>query len=204
MELRDALDRIGEIHARVVRAELFRGYRALPMAVTGMCAVVGAGIADFAGIYRGGATEPLAFVTHWLVVATVCAAICACDFWLQHRMSTRRELLRRTLPVLAQYLPTVVAGGIVTVALADGDHAKLLPGLWTALHGLGVFSSRPFLPRAVGWVTVYYLAAATVLLVRADEIAFEPWSMGLAFAIGQLLLAAVLHVDLERERRPPA
>src|SRR4051812_42796029 len=42
MELREALSQISEIRQQVARTEVFRGYRAVPVAVSGVLALVGA------------------------------------------------------------------------------------------------------------------------------------------------------------------
>ena len=196
MELEKALSQISEIHAHVVRGELFRGYRSVPMAVTGLLAIAGAGLQEFA--FQ--ATDARGFALYWLAVAGVCGVVCAFDLWLQGRFLDSRTIRQRTLPVLAQYLPALVVGATVTWLLFDGPHAALLPGLWAIVHALGVFSSRPFLPRAVGWVTAFYLVAGVMLIrsAQAGEV-LSPWAMGAAFGLGQACLAVVLHVNLERK-----
>jgi hypothetical protein len=42
MELQRAITQISEIHAQVLRNELFRGYRAVPVAITSGLALVAA------------------------------------------------------------------------------------------------------------------------------------------------------------------
>jgi hypothetical protein len=70
----------------------------------------------------------------------------------------------------------------------------MLPGLWQILFGLGVFASGRFLPRAMGMVGFWYLAAGLLSLAFASGAgAFAPWVMGAPFGIGQLLVAAALH-----------
>lgn len=76
--------------------------------------------------------------------------------------------------------------------------AAVLPGLWAAVFGLGVFASRPYLPRAVGWVALYYLLAGVVLLILARPGVPSPWSVGLTFGFGQAAAAVVLWFHLER------
>ena len=44
MELQKAISQISEIHAQVLRSEVFRGYRAVPMAITGGLAIAVAAI----------------------------------------------------------------------------------------------------------------------------------------------------------------
>ena len=47
MELREALAQIAEIRGQMARTEMFRGYRAAPVAITGLLAFAAAG-AQFA------------------------------------------------------------------------------------------------------------------------------------------------------------
>ena len=62
-----------------------------------------------------------------------------------------------------------------------------------------IFAARPYLPRASGWVALYYWAAGLALLWRADGVdALSPWTVGGTFGIGQLLAALVLYLSLER------
>jgi hypothetical protein len=71
----------------------------------------------------------------------------------------------------------------------------MLPGLWQVLVSLGVFASVRLLPRTIAlggaW---YFLSGFTVLVIASQSHALSPWTMGLPFAIGQLLLAALLYV----------
>jgi hypothetical protein len=74
----------------------------------------------------------------------------------------------------------------------------LLPGLWAVVFGLGVFATRPYLPRAVGWVGLYYLTAGAFLLGRSPFAELSGWSVGGVFGLGQLATALVLYWNLER------
>jgi hypothetical protein len=112
--------------------------------------------------------------------------------------------LRHTNTQLAvgQFLPSVVAGGLVTLAIAQEATACswMLPGLWSIFFSLGIFASYRLLPKATFWVGVYYLLAGVLCLVWAkDDFAFSPWAMGLPFGFGQLLSAAILYWTLERK-----
>jgi len=69
----------------------------------------------------------------------------------------------------------------------------LLPGLWALVFSLGVFASCRFLPRQTFAVGVWYLVAGlTCLLVQSGSRTFLPWTMGISFGVGQLLVALVL------------
>jgi hypothetical protein len=70
----------------------------------------------------------------------------------------------------------------------------MLPGLWQVLVALGIFASVRSLPRTVAIAGAWYFVAGfTVLLLASRSHALSPWTMGMPFAIGQLLLAALLH-----------
>jgi hypothetical protein len=74
----------------------------------------------------------------------------------------------------------------------------MLPGLWSVVFSLGIFASCRFLPCQMFGVGAWYLAAGLVdFLVAAGNHMLLPWSMGISFGVGQLLVAAVLHFGFE-------
>ena len=102
---------------------------------------------------------------------------------------------------MEQFVPCLVAGGLLTatLAVASPESLWLLPGLWQILFSLGIFASCRLLPRATFWVAVFYLASgiASLLFARGDA-ALSPWAMGVPFGLGQFLAAGVLYWTLER------
>jgi hypothetical protein len=109
----------------------------------------------------------------------------------------------RTLGVVGQLAPAFVAGAVLPLVLVRPELAAigLLPGLWALVFGLAVFASRPFLPRAVGWVGRWYCGAGSVQLLGADAGVPGPWSIGITFGIGQAMAAVVLRLGVERAAR---
>ena len=94
----------------------------------------------------------------------------------------------------------MVVGSLLTVVLmriAPQD-SWMLPGLWSVVFSLGIFSSCRFLPRQMFAVGAWYLGAGLVcLLVAAGHHTLLPWAMGISFGVGQLLVAAVLRFGFE-------
>ena len=74
----------------------------------------------------------------------------------------------------------------------------MLPGLWQILFSLGVFASYRLLPSGDlgGRGVLSGLRACSCLAL--GEGALSPWAMGVPFAVGQGLAAAVLYWNLER------
>jgi hypothetical protein len=68
----------------------------------------------------------------------------------------------------------------------------MLPGLWQVIYSLGVFSSCRFLPRPMIAAGVWYLLTGLICLALGDARALAPWTMGVAFGGGQLLVAGIL------------
>ena len=199
--LEQALEQLDAIHVHVMRAELFRGYRPAPMLWTAALAVLAA---------LGQSLVPSAletvrgFVLYWLVVALAAVLICAFDIWNAVRENHHEGVRNRTVPVLAQFFPAMSVGAILTLLWADRPEGAFLPGLWACVFGLGVLASRPFLPRAVGFVGLMYVVAGSVTLAtgaRSGEVP-SPWSMGLTFGFGQAAIALVLFRGMPRIEEP--
>ncbi|MGI8905743.1 MAG: hypothetical protein ACR2IE_04545 [Candidatus Sumerlaeaceae bacterium] len=196
-ELQDALERLNIIHDQVARGELYRGYRSWSVGASGVCSLLAAALQPTT------VDSPSRFVLYWCVVAALCGMIAASEIvlnYLLHENPHNRRISRR---VVGQFVPCLAAGAAVTLALMrlGGNSPTLLPGLWAILFGLGIFSSRPYLPRSVGYIALGYLLAGTWLLLSAGTLplAAAKWNVGATFGIGQLAAALVLYWNLERE-----
>ncbi|MCA8957500.1 MAG: hypothetical protein KDC87_15610 [Planctomycetes bacterium] len=201
MQLDKALAQISEIHAQVLKSEVFRGYRAATMAITGGVAVLAAAVQS-TWVRPADAVE---FVVFWVAVAAVCAVICASDL-LYGCLRRQQRLGRwRSLLVVAQSMPALLVGGVVTAVLVQWHgFASLLPGLWALFFALGIWSVRPYLPKAIGVVAAFYGMAGTWMLVQSHGVAVPaPWWMGATFGVGQLAAAGVLYLNLERPLHAP-
>jgi hypothetical protein len=199
MELREALTQIAEIRQQMARTEVFRGYRALPVAMSGLVAM---GAAGFQALWlRDPMANVSSYLTLWVGAAVVNVLATGSEMAHRYRRTTASWARETTWLAVEQFLPCLVAGALVTFVLYRfaPESLWMLPGLWQVLFGLGIFSSCRLLPRATFWVGVFYLAAGLSCLAWArGDGALSPWAMGLPFGIGQLLAASVLYQTLER------
>jgi hypothetical protein len=204
MELREALTQISEIRQQMARTEVFRGYRALPVAFSGVMAVV-AGVVQSVWLPDPSA-QVGSYLGLWIGTAVVSAVVAGTEMaWrsLGSPGSLRREI---TWLAVEQFVPCLAAGALLTVVLVRSAPESLwmLPGLWQILFSLGVFASCRLLPRETVFVALFYLVAGLASLgLSRGEAAFSPWAMGLPFAVGQWLAAAVLYRTLERGHEYP-
>ena len=194
MRLDRALDDLAEIHAQVLRSEVYRGYRARTCLLTGGLVLAAAAADSVAGAAR----TPESFALYWSGVALICAGVALVE--VLTGAGARRETLRRTLTTAAQLVPALVVGAALPWLLRDAGEraAAILPGLWCAVFGLGLFASLPYLPRAVGWVALYYVVVGLALAACATPGPSSPWSIGLPFLVGQVASASVLRRPAER------
>jgi hypothetical protein len=197
MEVSKALSQISEIHGYLAKGEVYRGLRSLPVALSGVCGVLAATLQRDAIA----AEDPLGLVVFWLAAALGSGLVGSSEILFNYSFRDDAFARRRTQKVVGQFVPCLVAGGAVTVGLTTVDTTlvSLLPGLWAILFGLGIFAARPYLPRASGWVALYYLAAGSglILLVPRNAALFG-WAIGATFGVGQLAAALVLYWNLER------
>lgn len=198
MEINKALDQISEIHGQLAKAEAFRGYRAGPIALTGLLAISGA----FLQARFVADPASFAFVSYWAVVAVICLITGGAGISYNYLTQEDAPARRHTRIVVGQFLPSLVAGLMVTVTitLLEPSFISLLPGFWAIIYSLGIFASRPYLPRIIGWVGLYHLAAGILILaLNKYDANSAAWGMGLSFGPGQLLAALVFYLDYERK-----
>jgi hypothetical protein len=177
---------------------VYRGYRSVPVAASGVIGIAAAAVQPAAY----GTGDPVGFVLYWSVVAGLAAAIGLSEILYAYVRTDSAVARRRTRRVTGQFLPALGAAVIITASFVhlSPTLVALLPGIWAICFGIGTFASRPFLPRASGWVGLYYYAAGILLLWRSwGPEHLSAWSVGGVFGAGQFLAAGVLYLSLERE-----
>ncbi len=204
MELREALTQIYEIRQQVARTEVFRGYRAATVALTGVLAIL---VAILQPLLVPQPVEHIhRYLTLWVTAALVSMTVTGLEMLWRCRNTHSSLTIMTTTLALGQFLPAVVAGGLLMAVLVlfARESLWMLPGLWSIMFSLGIFASVRLLPRATFWVATFYLMAGLMCLALAQgEAALSPWAMGIPFGVGQLLAAAVLYWTLERNNVEP-
>jgi hypothetical protein len=193
-DLDKALADIFTIRSQIAAGTAFRGYGPAAVAATGGLALATA-ILQFLWLDDPTA-HPLAFFAGWAAAALVSGGM----IWTEMQARSRRHhsgladvMIHQAVE---QFLPAGVAGVLLAVLLLKvaPETLWLLPGLWQVLVSLGIFASVRSLPRTVAFAGAWYFVAGFgCLLLASQNHTLSPWTMGLPFAIGQLLMAAILH-----------
>lgn len=199
MNLDDALDQIAAIRSQMAASAVFRGYRC---ASTLLSAVMAVATAVVQYLWIPDARHHVdAYLTLWFGSGILCLAIVAIGVIIRYRRSD--SPLDRALCFTAakQFLPCLIAGGLITYVLADAAWNTLwiVPGLWAIFFGMGILASRPLLPAGTTLVGAFYLLCGMVSIEWSHHVqAFSPWVMAIPFGVGQSLAAGILYWKLER------
>jgi hypothetical protein len=193
-DLHKALGDITSIRRQVALSTQFRGYGPATLAATGALAML-AGCAQAAWL-PDPASHLRAYLRIWIATAVVSAFVSGVQMYRRTRRihsGLSDEMLRMAVE---QFLPALGAGVMLTFVLVRFAPSVLwmLPGLWQLTFGLGIFSSCRFLPRPVIAAGAWYLLSGLGCIALGDSRALTPWTMGLGFGIGQLMIAAILLV----------
>ena len=193
-DLDKALADIFAIRSQIAAGTAFRGYGPAAVAATGGLALLTA-ILQF--LWLDDPTgHPMEFLGGWAAAALISGGM----IWTEMQARSRRHHSgladAMVLQAVEQFLPAGAAGVLLAVLLWKfaPEALWLLPGLWQVLVSLGVFASVRSLPRTVAFAGAWYFVAGFGCLLLASQThALSPWTMGLPFVIGQLLMAAILH-----------
>jgi len=136
------------------------------------------------------------FLLVWSTTALVAAGLIGTEMVARTRRHHGGLADAMLLNAVEHFLPAGAAGLILalTLWLYAPDTLWLLPGVWQMLVVVGVFAAIRFLPRSVTLVGAWYLLSGVVVLILGAEArALSPWAMGVPFAVGQIVLAVLLH-----------
>ncbi len=108
-----ALEQIAEIHEHLAKTEVYRGWRSLPVASSGLVGLAAAG-------WQASSARPIdaeSFTIYWLAIGVVALVIgCSEIVWHYGSRATPGER-RRSLQVIGQFVPALLAGAIITGAV---------------------------------------------------------------------------------------
>ncbi len=193
MELERALSDLAEVRDRLVRVQRFDGYSA--------AAAIASGIGALIAGYIQWLTDPLPrlpdalqrYVVIWMTCLAVALALNygAVAIWvLRHHGPGATSGFRSAARSIA---PSVVLGGLLTVALIDRAAFALLPGTWFALYSLGLFASRDTIPQSTFPITLGFAALAALFLISPlQSVALSWWVMPLGFGVGQIAVGTLI------------
>jgi hypothetical protein len=193
-DLQQALSEIHSIRHQLARGTEFRGYGPATIAISGILALLVAAV-QAQWLAKHAKTDLWIWLGVWTATAAVSLFLTGTETFARARrvhVGLAKEMVQSAVE---QFLPAVMVGFLLTVVMTRvaAQECWMLPGLWELIFSLGVFASCRFLPRQMFVVGVWYLAAGLFCLATGSAArSLSPWTMGIPFGVGQLLVAAVL------------
>jgi hypothetical protein len=201
-ELDRALADIETIRQQIARQDDFCGYGPATLAATGFLA---AAVAVAQSISSGAAQDPDAYFEAWIATAVVSALLVGAETMMRSKHMHSKLADAKIFAAAVDFVPAGMAGTALFVALKFYEPGAMwmLPGVWQMMLALGFFAASRSLPRAMTVVGGWYLATGfATLAVASASHTLSPWAMGLPFAVGQILAAALLRRNLEHGDEP--
>jgi len=194
-DLDKALGDISSIRRQMARSTVFHGYGPATLATTGVFAVAAASVQAL--WLPDPASHIPAYLGIWIATAILSAALIGAQMYTRSRRIHSGMADEMIHMAVEQFLPSAGAGALVAFVLARfvPEAVWLLPGLWQIIFSLGVFASCRFLPRPIAVVGAWYLLTGLICIAFGDMRALSPWTMGISFGGGQVLVAAILLVS---------
>ena len=197
-DVKQALADITDIRSQMTASKMFRGFGPAILAVTGLLAL---GIAGMQSVWPDVFAPSTPYLLGiWIFAAFVSTLLIGLEMIARSRRHHGGLADSMNNNAIENFLPIGAAGAMIgfVILFNAPDTAWVLPGIWQILVGVGTFTALKFLPRRVVFVAAwYFLAGAGVLIVNSADKTISPWSMGLPFAVGQFLMAGILHTALE-------
>jgi hypothetical protein len=195
----EALRQIAEIRERMAGSQVFRGFRSLAVAFSGVTALLAAVCQQH--LVPAPAENLERYLLLWVGVAALDLLVAGLGLWSWSRTAGSGLARERAVLAAELVLPPLIVGALLTLSIVRSapEVAWMLPGTWSLLFSLAVFASRRILSPEVRWVALYYVASgAACLLLGGGDASLAPWQMGLCFGGGQLLGASILFWTVER------
>lgn len=186
-DLDSALDDIARIREQLAASIRFQGLAPGIVAISGCFALA-------LGLWQYSTQDDNLIV--WILLAAVCALMIGIEAVSRARKAHRSMADRMLGSTLNRFLPVATAGAIsgVIVLIRVPEFARILPGIWQLLMGIGIFAVLSGLPRQMTIAGGFYLLTGAVsLFLSGVQGPSATLLMALPFGCGQLLVAAILY-----------
>ncbi len=195
-EIERALEDIAEVRDRLAGVQRFKGYSAIAAGASGIFALV-AGVVQMVLVPTPHtASDGRVYFAIWFVccAASIVVNYSAIAQWFLNDATARERWQTRTVGLTM--LPSIVLGATLSLALLQAGLFALLPGVWSACYGVGLFASRLTVPRGVTAVAAAFVLGGVALLFVPPQLALQFWVNALGFGLGQIAIAVLVARDV--------
>lgn len=202
VEVERALADLGEVRDRLASVQRFRGYSSRVAALMGVIAVAGGLVQAMVVPHPSSLADVRAYVAIWLACLTAALALYYGNLFVWHARNNGRHARYQSRTVSLSILPALALGAVLSLAVSLQGVPAMLPGIWYACYGLGLFASRTLVPKGVMYVAAMFgLIGSALLLMPNQWLAMTWWVMASGFAIGQFWIARLIALETETENQ---
>lgn len=171
--IRDAMERAGSFTA-------VPGWGGVVMGLAGLAAAV---------IAAEQATRQ-AWLLTWLAAAVVASAAGLISMLLKSREAGLPFFSRPARQFAFSYSPAILAGMLLTAALARAELYTLLPGVWLLLYGAGIVAGGTFSVRVIPLMGLLFIFLGAIALFSSPLIG--DICLGIGFGALHVIFGAII------------
>lgn len=127
--------------------------------------VMGMGVLALAAAWASRFSTPEAQIRIWAGAAVLSAAVSGFTIVRKARHRRQSALSGPGRKFVLNFMPSIVAGAALTIALLAAGLPGLLPGTWLLLYGTGVVTGGAFSVRVVPAMGLAFMALGVLALV---------------------------------------
>jgi hypothetical protein len=146
----EAIDNLRFIRSTLERAESFTGVPGIGGVAVGLVAIVASAVAH-------AQASPLAWFAVWVAAAAVAATLGTAAVVVKLRRAGGSPFTMQGRRFALSYTPPLLAGAILTAALAARGELQILPAVWLVLYGTAVVAGGAFSIRLVPVMGILFM-----------------------------------------------
>jgi hypothetical protein len=202
VEVERALADLVEVRDRLASVQRFRGYSSRVAGLMGVIAVVGGVVQAVVVPHPSSMADVRVYLAIWLSCLAAALALYYGNLLAWYARNNGRHARYQSRTVSLSILPALALGAVLSLAVYLQGVPAMLPGIWYACYGLGLFSSRTLVPKGVIYVAAMFgLVGSALLLMPNQWLAMSWWVMAAGFAIGQFWIARLIALESETENQ---
>jgi hypothetical protein len=178
-----AADNLRYIRETMERATAFTAVSGWGLVIVGLTAIATAAISS-----RASGLRP--FVVIWGTEAVLACLIAVGSMAWKARRTGTPVLSGPGRKFVLSFLPAIVAGVVLTVAMFRGGTASMLPGVWLLLYGSGVVAAGAFSVSTIPLMGACFMTLGAVACLLHDVGMVR--ALGVGFGILHVIFGLVI------------
>ena len=159
-------------------------------AVPGQGGVAMGAIGVVAAVMASRTATPEAWLATWLIAATVATPIGLAAIWMKARRNHVALWSASGRRFMQGFLPAIVAGAALTLALLRAGRIELLAPTWLLLYGAGILAGATASIAVLTWVGALFMALGVGAVATAGQWA-DVW-LGAGFGGLQIVFGIII------------